>query len=742
MVGLGAIVGGGIFVLAGVAFEAAGPGAIFAFALNGVIAIITALSFAEMSTSFPESGGAYTFAKKVLDVRAAFAMGWVLWFAYIVAGVLYALGFAEFAVVIATDLLRLAGSDAPAWLSARHGVVLVAMVAVGAYALQHARKVGSGGDWATIGKIVVFVGLCAAGAWSLSSAPAGTVEESTTPWLPMGFPGLLSAMGFTFIALQGFDLIAAIGGEVKQPRRVIPRAMLLSLGAALVIYIPLLLFTMTVGRTEGQTISEMAAADPETLMAVAVENFLGPVGYWLVMVAAVLSTLSALSANVLAASRVALSMARDRTLPGPFATMSRRGTPALAVYASALALVAIMLMVPDVAAAGAAASLIFLLSFALVHVTAYLARRRMGTEIESYKTPWFPLVPVVGGVACAALAVFQAVAVPSAGQITALWLALGAMLYYALFASRARAVDAYSEAVNPDLTQLRGRTPLVLVPVSNPATAPALLRLAAALAPRDRARIRVLRVLRREETAGARMSNPFIVGQEVSGALTASFELGHEPETLITVADEPWAEIARVAEEYRCDSLLLGLSRLDDGKGEKRLEDLLNKLKRDVTVVRADESFHPKNAGRILVPIGGKGTHDTLRARMLGSLCRTAEREIVFLRVVPSDTSDAECERARRALQRFGEEETPPGVATAEVIRSDDVVESIVERAAATDLLVLGLMRHRGKRLFGEVALRIATRTTVPTVMLSDQSGLHIDFAQSPNKILADLGFN
>lgn len=721
-VGVGAIVGGGIFVLGGVAFQVAGPGAILAFALNGVIAVLTALSFAEMSTSFPESGGAYTFAKKVLSVRAAFAMGWVLWFAYIVAGVLYALGFAEFAAVIATDLLALAGLDAPGWLATRHGVVLIAMAAVGIYAAQHARKTAGGGDWPTVGKVVIFVVLIVAGAWGLAGAREGIVEESISPMLPEGVPGLLSAMGFTFIALQGFDLIAAIGGEVKEPRRVIPRAMLLSLGAALVIYLPLLFVTMTIGRGEGQTISQMAASHPETLMAVTAENYLGPVGYWLVMVAAVLSTLSALSANVLAASRVALSMARDRTLPAPFAVISARQTPAMAVYASALAIVAIMLMVPDVAAAGAAASLIFLISFALVHVMAFLARKRMGASIESYKTPLFPVIPVVGGVACLALAVFQAVAVPSAGQITALWLALGVMLYYALFATRAKVVDAYSEAADPDLAQLRGRMPVVLVPVSNPATAPAMVRLAAALAPRTQARVRLLRVLRREETTGARMSSPFILGQEISGALTASFEVGHEPETLITVAEDPWAEIARVARNYRCDSLLLGLSRLDgQGQGGEQLEGLLNAVKRDIAVVRADESFRPENAKRILVPIGGKGTHDELRARLLGSLCRTAAREVVFLRVLPSGTPEPERERACRALQQFAQEETPPGMASAEIIVGDDVVQSVVDRAESCDLLILGLVRHRGKRLFGEVSLRIAAGTTVATVMLSDQ---------------------
>ncbi|MDA0838506.1 MAG: amino acid permease, partial [Planctomycetota bacterium] len=99
-VGVGAIVGGGILALAGVAYAATGPGAIVAFALNGVIAVLTALSFAEMSAAFPESGGTYTFAKKVLNVRAAFTIGWIVWFASIVAAVLYSVGFATFAVEI------------------------------------------------------------------------------------------------------------------------------------------------------------------------------------------------------------------------------------------------------------------------------------------------------------------------------------------------------------------------------------------------------------------------------------------------------------------------------------------------------------------------------------------------------------------------------------------------------------------------------------------------------------------
>jgi basic amino acid/polyamine antiporter, APA family len=102
-IGVGAIVGGGILALAGTAFAATGPSAILAFALNGVIAVLTALSFAEVASKFPQSGGTYAFAKKVLSVEAAFTVGWVVWFASIVAAVLYALGFGQFAAVAVHD---------------------------------------------------------------------------------------------------------------------------------------------------------------------------------------------------------------------------------------------------------------------------------------------------------------------------------------------------------------------------------------------------------------------------------------------------------------------------------------------------------------------------------------------------------------------------------------------------------------------------------------------------------------
>jgi amino acid transporter len=142
-----------------------------AFALNGAVALITALSFAEMSSMFPESGGAYTFAKKVLTVRAAFVVGWVLWFAYIVAGVLYALGFAEYSVLAIGQLWSAGGGEPPSWLHQRSAVLALAVLATAAYSLALVRKSEGGGQWESIGKLVVFAVLLLAGFWALGTSP-------------------------------------------------------------------------------------------------------------------------------------------------------------------------------------------------------------------------------------------------------------------------------------------------------------------------------------------------------------------------------------------------------------------------------------------------------------------------------------------------------------------------------------------------------------------------------------------
>lgn len=721
-VGVGAIVGGGILALAGVAFTTTGPSAMLAFALNGVIALLTALSFAEMASKFPESGGTYTFSKKVLSVEAAFTVGWVVWFASIVAAVLYAIGFAYFALVMTGDIWRIAQGEPPAWLQGGPMVTGVAVATTIILAIGLMRKAAGGGQWVNVGKVLVFGVLILGGLWAVIRQPPADTAATLRPFFSAGFGGLVYAMGSTFIALQGFDLIAAVGGEVRQPEKTLPRAMVLSLGIALAIYLPLLFVITAVGTPVGETIAEAAAQAPEGIVAIAAERFLGRFGYWLVVVAAVLSMYSALQANLFAASRIAQAMARDRTLPSPLSRIhSRRGTPAVAVAITALLVSVILLVVPDVGVAGAASSLIFLVTFALAHWISILVRQRSSDRPPPFRVPLFPLVPIAGGLACISLAIFQGIAVPSAGIITITWLTVGGILFLALFARRARVMDASSTAFDPELVTLRGRTPLVLVPIANPEHAAAMITLANALVPAAIGRALIQTVVAApanwqpdEDTAPVERLHAVI-----DELLRQSAACGIRIELLTTVAAQPMEEIARVARLHRCESVLLGLSEVTHDDRGAMLESLLGALDANVVVLRSPKDWRVADVRTILIPIAGRGGHEHLRAQLLGSLLRNAQREVTYLRVLPTTAGSDEMRRAKRDLKRLAEDEARQH-SKIDIIQSDDALTTVAERANQSDLVILGVQRHaRRKKLFGEFTRQIAQQTTCPIIVTS-----------------------
>lgn len=713
LIGVGAIVGGGVLALAGTAFANAGPAAILAFALNGVIAFATARSFAVMTRVYPQSGGSYVFAKMVLSVRSGFAVGWVVWFAGIVAGVLYALGFGVYALIILRELFHQTGGPPPAWLYDDAVATLLAGLATGFYTLLLLRRGGGGGVLETVGKVIVFAVIIGLGAWAAVGGEGHAPEPVS--FFHGGTQGLLAAMGYTFIAVQGFGLIPAVSGEVRNAERNVPKAMYLALLISLLIYIPLLIVIMAAGISEGDSVVTMGQRHPDDMVVVAARNFLGESGFWLVAIAALLSMLSGLQANLFVASRIAHKMALDRMLPwGLSAQSKRRNIPAGGVLATGLLLAVILPLITDVASAGAAAGLMFLITYALVHWTEFLARRRGAIAGSSRLN----LLPVLGGLACLALAVFQGVIVPSAGIIVIVWVAVGAVIYMTLFSRRAEAIDAGDMARNPLRSVARGVNPLVLLPIANPESAPGLVSIAHALTPPNIGRVLLLSVIRKTDGDAAEelKKTQAALGQ----TLTASFKRDLYPEALATVASDPWAEIARVARTRDCRSLLLGMSKLDEKSPTAgHLETLMSAVDSDVVVLRAKPEWKLSDARRILVPVGGRGYQDELRARMLGSLSRTGDREVTYMRVLTSQVSDGEYGRIEKELKRFAQGEAP-GFNRVVLVRSETAIEEVIRECEQSDLTIIGVQRlGRRKKLFGNFAMEVVKKTNRALMLIS-----------------------
>ena len=711
VLGVGAIVGGVILALAGTAFAVAGPGAMVAFAVNGGIALLTAASFARLARRFPESGGTYTYAKNVLSIEFAFVVGWVVWFASIVAGVLYALGFAAFFM---EGLLRALPQLAATRLGGDIARLAVAALAIGAYMLALVRRAAGGGTAETIGKVVVFAVVIGGGAWAWVTGSPGELADRLNPFLTSGPGGVVRAMGYTFIALQGFDLIAAVGGEVRDPTRNIPRAMYLSLGIALALYLPMLFLIATVGTPAGAGgVAAVATANPEGLVAAAVEEYMGVTGYWLVIGAGILAMLSALQANLLGASRVAFAMARDRTLPRQLARMrGSSGTPATAVVVTGGVVAVIALAVGEVPAAGAASSLIFLISFAMVHLAAILVEYRSGGRRS------IPALPIIGGVACASLAAFQIFAVPFAGSIVMTWIALGTALYLTLLAPAARLTDVSAEATQPHLALLRGRSPLVLAPIANPANAASLVDIAGTLRAPGSGRVLLLTVLSQPDSASV-AGSPVIDAQSILGkSLMHSLEHSLIAEVLFTIAPDPWVEIARVAEEHRCETVLLGLPNLSDPIVESALERRISRIACDVVVARTPPGWCMDDVEKVLIPLGGQRDHSRTRVRLLASLARSRGRSIRYLSTLLPSASPETRRRFEREIHRMVRDEAggPYDVVVETAAFPED---AIIRHAASADLVVMGMRTEpNGKRSLRGLPHAVAVGSKTPLILI------------------------
>jgi len=688
--GVGAIVGGGVIVLAGPALLVAGPATLVALVLNAVLAVLAAFSLSELATRFPRSGGPYAFAQRVFSVQAAFAVGWLVWFASLAAAAVFALGFAEFALAALAEVLRLLRGAAPVVLSSRALTVAIGIAAVAAYLLQLSRRGRGGGGWMIAAKVITMAVLGLAGLVALALEPRAATG-AFEPFAPGGLAGIAQAMGLLFIAFQGFALLAAAAGEVREPARDLPRAMLIAIAVATVLYVPIIVAIVAVGVPPGESLAFFAARTGGTTVAEAARTYLGPFGFWLVTASAVLAMLTALQANLFAASRVAHAMARDRTLPHALARLGPGGVPRRTLLLSAGITAIVMVLLPSVATAGSAAGLIYLSVFALAHVMALLARRRSG-ESAPFRAPLSPWLPLVAAACTVALAFANAIAVPSAGLLALGWLVLGLAVYAYFLSRQASAIDAEHEGADPDLVRLRGRRPLVLAPIANPENAEALVTVAHALAPPEVGRVLMLTVVVRthDENAEALIDNAQRV---LSASLRSSLALGLEPEAMTVVADDPWQAITRVARTHACEVVLLGLSRLDDAATLAHVDALLADVGSDVVILRAPPGWHLERVERVVVPFAGGAQQETLRARLLGALARLAAPSVTFLRVLPPSVSEASCRRAERALRR-ALEGRELGHASGVCVRSDDPIATVVAAAAGADLIVLGLPKR------------------------------------------------
>ena len=372
-IGIGGMVGGGIFAVLGLAASLAKGGTPVAFLVAGALALITSYSYVKLSLTFPDRGGTVKFINQGFG-RTVFSgsVNNLLWISYIIMLALYASAFGSYA----PNLLKLTGQpwDFHIYASA---VILVA-TAINYYSIEVVGKIES---FAVVIKLIILLGFVGVGLYGLVGNPQLS-QLAPARW--EGAFQLVTGGMVIFVAYEGFELIANAVPDIENPEQNIPKAYYYS-----VVFV-ILLYIVIAGVTVGSLPFDQIAKAQDYVLAEAAKPMLGQAGFTIITIAALLSTFSAINASLYGGSRVSYEIAEDDELPHELTSKLWNQPIGLMITAVATLLLANTLDLESISTAGSAG---FLLIFAAVNFTGYRLADRIGSNRA---------IPLLGSVLCGA----------------------------------------------------------------------------------------------------------------------------------------------------------------------------------------------------------------------------------------------------------------------------------------------------------------------------------------------------
>jgi APA family basic amino acid/polyamine antiporter len=442
--GIGSIIGTGIFVLTGTAAaQNAGPALVISMVFAAVACAFAGLCYAELAAMIPVAGSAYTYAFATSGEFIAWIIGWDLVLEYALATATVAVGWSGYFV----SFLRTVGVAFPPALTAAPGVTVTladgstvagifnlpaALIVIGVVALlvKGIRESASANTVLVIIKALVLVVFVIAGAKYVTSTNLTPfIPDNTGTFGSFGWSGVFRATGVIFFAYIGFDAVSTAAQEARNPQRDMPIGILASLAICTVIYVSVaLVLTGIVHYTK------LNVADP---LAVGIDatglTWLSPV----IKISALFGLFSTMIVTLLGQTRIFYTMSRDGLLPAVFSRVHPRfRTPHLSTMVTG-AVVAIAAALTPIDILGELVSMGTLLAFVLACVGILILRKTNPDAPRPFKTPWMPWVPILGALACFA----QMVVLPwSTWERLIVWLVVGLVVYFAYGRKRAAAL--------------------------------------------------------------------------------------------------------------------------------------------------------------------------------------------------------------------------------------------------------------------------------------------------------------
>jgi len=695
-IGVGTMIGAGIFVLPGDAISATGSLAVVSFLLGGGIALLTAFSASELGTAMPKSGGAYYYVNQALGPLFGSVAGWANWLGLAFASAFYMVGFGRYVANIAGFSASAGVQVGPVGLRWVQVIGLIAAALFVAVNYVGAKETGRLQNVIVVLLVVILAIFTAVGALGASRAnlPA---SQGLTP--------MLSTTGLIFVSYLGFVQITSVAEEIRDPGRNLPRAVIGSVLIVSVIY-ALVLVVMSAAVEKGF----IDSLGPDAIAVVEVGRLvLGPAGAVALLVGGLLATASSANASILASSRINFAMGRDRIVsPAINAVHPRFGTPYRSIALTG-GLILAFIVLADVNTLAKLGSVLHLVIYALLNGALVVMRE---ADVEGYdpeyEVPLYPFTPVAGAATSLALIAFISPTVIAIGAgfvaFAVAWYLLyartrveerGALADYVL--SRAGempgpAVDA-AAAAQPDGGEYR-----VMVALADPAHERELISFASAVAAQRGGTVDAVHVVTVPDQTDLNYARDNL--REFDPEAEAMLErarddaetFGVDVETHTVLSHRALETVFDTARQHRTDLLVMGWGdRSFGGRAETGVDEVTGSLPCDVAVFK-DRGFDPE---RLLVPTAGGP--DSELAAALGAALRAEHGSDLELLYVRDDESQADAEAF------LAEWAADNGLDDAELrVEDGDVEAAIQRRAAETTLLLIGAT-ERGllRRLVG-----------------------------------------
>ena len=686
MIGVGAMIGAGIFVLTGIAAGKAGPALVLVFLLNGFVALLTAMVYAELGSCFPDAGGGYLWVKEGLPQPMGFLSGWMSWFAHAVACSLYALGFGAYFGHVLHEL----GID----VFGLHPEALIKVLAVGVIAVftyinyRGASEAGAAGNIITVLKIVVIGLFIVFGLKKMALTPGS--GQNFADFFPKGYSGVFIAMGLTFIAFEGYEIIAQCAEEVVDYKRNIPRAIFLSLAIVVPIYLLVAIVAIGAIHGEGMPTWMYLGAKKEIAMVEAARQFM-PLGALALLIGGLFSTMSALNATIYSSSRVSFAMARDHNLPDALGRIhSVKHTPHIAIIASGVIIagMAIALPIEDVASA---ADIMFLLLFLLVNITVIKLRRNRPDLDRSFLVPLFPFIPIVAIILQLFLALYMFNMSPIAWYTVVGWSVVGLLFYFG-YSSRKETEHVTTPVVYEE-KELVPKDYRVLVPISRRNEVVPLMSVANALARAHDGEISALSVVEVPEQLPISEGRRFIEGKRQILEVADKFGEEHDvPVSVkVRVTHKPHLAILDTIREEKTNLVVMGWRGYTQAKDRllgRTLDPLTRNAPCDIAVVKLREI---EKIESIFVPTAG-GPHARFALALGAEIAKDSGARLVVGTIVRPEADEEAKARAMELLDTTVSQAVPDATIDIErkLVTSDWVAPGLIEESNQHSLTLIG----------------------------------------------------